>query len=491
MESQQDLIIDKRLLRPNFLYFRQLIENVTSTICDWTVAKPDMLDLCRQYFSMHKNHIISINKFAKKYQSWHAAHWYTKDSFIHRIVNKVLRTGNIEYCFLLRFYISDLSKQLYQLKCQQQKVAAKTEKNTILYRGLTLSEAHLKTLQNLVGQIILTKGFISTTRNKEIALWYAGASHPQSPESQSLLIEINVDMTAPDIIAADIAHLSNFPVEQEVLFDMSTRFLVESFEYDSLNGVWHCRFVAMSNGSQVIQLFQELSSDESCINLNSYSEVEAKLERRMRRERRQKFISTHNNQENDFLWFNLLPVPCMAISSSDPAHITQQKALIHWHQNADVHQLHSESKRAMELLKQENDGMVIENNDTACFLHNFGYICLQLEDTDYAIDLLKQASDMRIRLGTSERFCAQSLRNLGLAYIDKGDYENALASLNHALIIGQQGPPTAQCCTAMTLRNFGYFYYVRSDYSQAVEYLSKALETFQQSANLCIEGYKM
>jgi tetratricopeptide (TPR) repeat protein len=59
------------------------------------------------------------------------------------------------------------------------------------------------------------------------------------------------------------------------------------------------------------------------------------------------------------------------------------------------------------------------------------------------------------------------------------------------LIIGQQGPPTAQCCTAMTLRNFGYFYYVRGDYSKAIEYLSKALETFQQCANLCIEGYKM
>jgi Tfp pilus assembly protein PilF len=488
MELQQDLIIAKRLLRPNFLYYLELIETVKLTITDCTAAQSAMLDQCRQYFSLYKTHCATINKFAKLYHSTHAARWYTKDSFIHRIVNKVLRTGNIEYCSLLRFYITDLSEQLYQLKCQQQQNVVATEKNTVLYRGLRQSENHLEILKNLVGQVILTKGFMSTSRDKDMALCYAGASNPQSLQSQPLLLEIHVDMTTPNIIAADIAHLSNFPTEQEILFDFGAQFRVESLEYDSLNLIWHCRLVAISDESQDIQLCQQFSPDESSIDLSTYSKEEAKLERIMRRERRRNFSLRYNTPESDLLWCNSPSIPWIAVSSSDQARILQQKALIHWHRNADLHQFRSECKRAWELLKQGVNDASIETNDTACFLNNFGYTCQQLKDTEYAIELLKQSFEIRDRLGASEHFRAQSLRNLGLAYTDQGDYESALASFNQALIISQQIRPSTQWSTSMTLRNVGYFYHARGDYSQAAEYLSRALETFRQCANLCIEG---
>jgi hypothetical protein len=491
METQEDLILPKRILRPNLLYYKQLVENVIFTINNCTTAQSAMLDECRQYFSSNRTHLTSISKFAKTYHSVQAARWYTKDSFVHRIMNKVLRTENIEHFYLLRFYIADLSEQLYQLKCQQQKNVAETEKNTVLFRGLRQSQADLEILQSLVGQVILTKDFMSTSRSKQIALCFSGVAHSQSPQSQPLLIEINVDMTAPDIVAADITHLSNFPDEEEILFDIGTQLRIESLKYDSSNLIWHCRLVAMSNESQVIQLCQQLSSDRSCIDFSTYSEEEAKLERVMRRERRRNFNSIRKDQESELLWCTSPSVSWIANSPSDRARILQQKALIHWHRGGDLRQFRSEGKHILKVFKQGNNGTVIENSDTACFLNNFGYACQQLEDTAYAIDLFKQSSEIRNRLEASEHFRAQSLRNLGLAYIDQGDYENALVSLNQALIIGQQARPTTQWSTSMTLRNFGYFYNARGDYLQAIEYLSKALETFRQCANLCIECPKM
>lgn len=488
MEIQQDLILSKRIWRPNFLFYRQLIENVLITVSDHTVAQSSMLDHCRQYYSLDETYLIHINEFAKKYQSTQAARWYTKDSFIHRIVNKVLRTGNIEHCYLLRFYITDLSEQLYQLKCQQQKNVTETAKNTILYRGLRQSAAHLKTLKTLVGQVILTKGFMSTSRRENIALCYAGASHPQSPQSQPLLIEIKVDMTVSGIVVADIAHLSNFPEEQEVLFDIGIPLRVDSLKHDSSNLIWCCRLVAMPNESQVTHLSQHISSDETCVDLSLYSEDEAKLERMMSEERRRNFNSIYNDQESDLLWCNSPSVSWIANTPSDRARILQQKALIHWQRNGDLHQFRSECEHAWKLFKQGiNDIKSVGNHDTACFLNNFGYACQQLNDTTYAIDLLKQSSEIRNRLGASAHFRAQSLRNLGLAYTDQGDYKNALASLNQALIIGQQAPPTTQWSTSMTLRNFGYFFHARRDYLRVIEYFVKALDTFRQCANLCIE----
>jgi tetratricopeptide (TPR) repeat protein len=487
---EQDLIVAKRILQPNFNFYQQLINNLMFTINDCTVAQSAMLDQCRYYFSLYNTHLNYINKFAKTYQATQAAHWYTKDCFIHRIINKVLRAGNIEQSSLLRFYVADLSNQLYQLKCQQQKDVIKTEQITILYRGLRQSEEHLQILQSLVGEIILTKDFMSTSRDKRIALFYAAVAHPQSLQSQPLLIEISVDMSAPDIIAADIAHLSKFFDEQEVLFDIGAQFRVKSLEYDSSNLIWHCQLEAVSSTSQVISLFQHISSDQCYADLSTYSKDEAKLERIMRRERRDKFLRIDTNPEYDSLWSNSPSISWIANSSSDRARILQQKALMNWQRTSNLNEFHSECKNSWELFKQGISGISNDNHDTACFLNNFGHTCQQLHDTNYAIDLLKQAFEMRDRLRTSEHFRAQSLRNLGLAYTDQGNYENALTFLNQALIIGLQARPSSQWSTSMTLRNFVYVYHSQGGYQRAIEYSFKAIETFKKCASLCIQHWQ-
>jgi hypothetical protein len=492
MEILQDLILHTKILKPNLFCYKQLIECAMLSISDRTVAKSAMLDLSRQYFSQNRTHLTTIDILAQTYQSTQAALWYTKESFIHRITNKVLRTGNIEDCCLLRFYISHLSEQLHQLKCQQQKNVTETQKNTILYRGLRQSKAHLDILHNLVGHAILVKGFMSTSRDNRIALCYAGSEHPQSLQSQPLLIEICVDMTAPDIIAADIAHLSNFPEEREVLFDIGSPFRVESLNYDSSNLIWHCRLVAISNKSQVTQLSQHISFDESCINSSTYSTEEAKLEKLMCRERRENFRSIFNDQETDSLWRESPSMFWIATSSVDKALIFHQIALVHWQRYSDIRQTHSEFSHAWELLKQGIGDTSIENNDTACFLNNLGFISYCLGETEFGISLIKRAVAIRDRVGASAHFRAQSLRNLGLAYTDLGDYKNALASFHEALLIGQQARPTTQWSTSLTLRNFGYFYHIRGDYFQAALCFFKALETFRQCENLylCIESNK-
>ena len=486
MKIQPDLIYHKQILQPNLWCYQQLLENTMFSISDRTVARLAMLDLCLSHFSENKTYLVAINNFAKTYLPTQAVVWFTKDSFIHRIINELLRTGNLEQYSLLRFYISDLSEQLYQLKCQQQG----TETNTILYRGLRQSKAHLEILQNLVGHVIFTKDFMSNSRDKHVALCFAGISDPQTLQSQPLLIEIYVDMTAPDIIAVDIAHLSNFPEEREVLFDIGSQLRVGSLKYDSSDLLWYCRLVAISDKSRAIQLSVQVLSEKCCIDLRKYREHEAKLERMTRAKHRQQFYSTYNDRETYLLWCKPSTMSWITHDSKDRARILQQNALMNWHRSEDLYQFRSESESAWKIFEQEADEVLIESNDTACLLNNYGYACQQLKHTEHAISLLERASDIRHRLKASEHFGAQSLRNLGLAYSDLGDYENALNSLNRALVIGKKARPTAQWSTSFTLRNFGYFYHVQGDYLQATEYFFKASETFRQCEKLCVECYQ-
>ena len=484
MKTKSDLIVEKRIFRPIFCISEQLTQNIRLIINDRTVARFAMLERIRRYFSLFQTHLIAIDHFAETYQSKHAINWYTKDSFLHRVINKVLREGNLEFYTSLRFFISDLSEQLYQLKCDQQRNGIQTKENTILYRGLRQSVAQLEALRSFVGQVILTKSFMSTSTDKHIALFYAAPSHPQSPQSQSLLIEISVDMTAPDIIAADISRFSEFPDEKEVLFDIGMKFRVDSLAYDSLRPIWCCRLVAMPNESPITTLSQSISSNNSYADLNFYSEEEAKLERMTSRERRRKFFPAPYDQNEDSLWRNSPSVSWIAISTVERARIAQQRALINWHKSLDVMQFHSECKKAWKLMESDDSHDFSGSQDTASFLNNLGFTCQRLKMTDTAIKLLRKSSEIRERIGSPAHFRAQSLRNLGLAHVDKGNYEDALIALEQALVIGQQSVTTSQWSTSMTLSNFVYFYHAKGDYRQAIEYYFRALETLKQCVNL-------
>lgn len=481
MKTKCDLILQKRIFRPNCLLSQQLFENVMLMINDRTIARYAMLEQMRSHFSTCQAHVDAIDKFAETYQPRDATYWYTKDSFVHRIINKVLRQGNLEQCFLLRLYISDLSEHLFQLKCQQRRNCTEINRNTILYRGLRQSQEHLQTLQRLIGQVILTKGFMSTTHDKRTALFYAAPSHPQSPQSQPLLLEISVDMTAPDIIAAEIGHLSEFPDEKEVLFDIGVRFKVESLKYDPCHSIWCCRMTAMSSDFQVAALPQHISSYKSDIDLNTYTNEEAGLERMMSGDRRRKFFPTPNNEEEDSLWRNSVSIHWIADSINDRGRIIHQKALINWYRNLDVVQFHSQCKQGWELLQSDVSGNLSDTRDAASYLNNLGLTCQRLNATDDAIALLKRSLEIRNQIGSSAHFRVQSLRNLGLAYTDKGDYDDALTSLKQAMIIGQESLPTSQWSTSMTLRNFVYFYHKKGDYEKAIEYYCQALKVFEKT----------
>jgi hypothetical protein len=83
-----------------------------------TDAKREMIKLCKRYHS-HKDE-KQINDFDSKYSQTRPIQWYTKDTFLYRFVNRVLRTGNISDLFALRFYIADLSNDLKN--CQQEQI---------------------------------------------------------------------------------------------------------------------------------------------------------------------------------------------------------------------------------------------------------------------------------------------------------------------------------------------------------------------------------
>lgn len=80
-----------------------------------------MMKLCRKCHSHTDKK--DIDDFEKNYSSIRPIKWYTKESFLYRFVNRILRTEDLSDLFALRYYIADLSNDLKC--CQEQQIESR------------------------------------------------------------------------------------------------------------------------------------------------------------------------------------------------------------------------------------------------------------------------------------------------------------------------------------------------------------------------------
>ena len=191
--------------------------------------KEDMVKICQTNYAQHSLEFEHIREFELTYTPVDAIHWYTRNSFVYKIVNRTLRSFDSVKLRAIAFYIRDLRSELQKWHSKTLLKQIKT-----VYHGLAMIQADVYRIQSMPkGSFVSTNGFLSTSRRREIAL--AFATEKQNNLRQPLvnvLLEINIDVENSPIIFADIASLSAFPDEGEVLFDLGAMFHLQNVIYD-------------------------------------------------------------------------------------------------------------------------------------------------------------------------------------------------------------------------------------------------------------------
>jgi hypothetical protein len=59
-----------------------------------------MIDLCRDYFKNNKYEMEKIEDFRMNYKREKAIEWYTDECFLYKLLNKALRTEDIELVYI-------------------------------------------------------------------------------------------------------------------------------------------------------------------------------------------------------------------------------------------------------------------------------------------------------------------------------------------------------------------------------------------------------
>ncbi|CAF2520398.1 unnamed protein product [Rotaria sp. Silwood2] len=170
--------------------------------------KNELIKLYKETYKDNMKELTMIDEFEQNYSPDRALWWYTRDSFLYRLLNKALRVQNIDMIFLFRFFIRDIEQQLKQHKCTAP---------IRVYRGQVMSNEELKVLRNSIGHFISMKSFLSTSIEQKQALKFLNAT-TITDDLQRVLIVIDADPRIDGVKPfANITVHSYFPGEKEVL----------------------------------------------------------------------------------------------------------------------------------------------------------------------------------------------------------------------------------------------------------------------------------
>lgn len=202
------------------LFWNQLLVHylINCSKNDINHLKQIMVEQCRIEYANDRRELYKINDFEKNCSDKNILQWYTKDSFVYRLLNKAFRTQNIQLICKFQYFLIVLYKKFRDLANQQ------TNDPLIVYRGQVLNEKTIKNLQQNVGHFVSTTTLLSTSRDESVARSFI----VECPHT--IIYHIHIPKNEYRIFKPfiDVSKSSIFSSENEILFYVGTVFSIDS-----------------------------------------------------------------------------------------------------------------------------------------------------------------------------------------------------------------------------------------------------------------------
>ena len=439
-----------------FLWYEMLIYLLKQMPQDER-AKDDMLKMCCEYYQGSKKDLQKIEEFRSNYTSDKVIQWYTADCFLYRLLNKALRSESIELLLAFRFFIIDLCAAI-----EKESLYLKQQATLVLYRGIQIRKEELKKLQQHADQIISMNEFLSTSRNIDVALAFAGQSLP-SDDFQAVLLEITADPSLATIVFADIKNKAQIEDEEEVLFTLNTTFKIGSISFDPTTSVWKVKLTVTDVEPDKVQAYKtwiNVELDEHtpviCFGLILLFEL------------------GHIDQAKKYFETLLKSLP------SDHADI----AAIHTgfgHVYRCGGELNLSLKHFELVYEIRKRALPPDHLHMDGALYNLAGINRRLGNFDRALEYYRQVFEIDGKIYPGDHFNkAGTIKNIGRVYIDKDDFHNASVHLFRALDMFKRVLPPDHPHIAQCLGYIGYLHEKKGEFDRAIVYYHQQLNMEEQ-----------
>lgn len=436
-----------------------------------------------------------LREFQENYSCDRALWWYTRASFLYRILNKALRLQDIELLFLFRFFIRDIQLQIQTDQCPLP---------THVYRGQLISNEELEILKKSKEQFISINSFLSTSVRREVALIYVAGFTP-SMDTQPILFEIHIDsQLINNKPAANITSQSCFPSEEEVLFMPGSIYRIVDLVYEGT--LWVIRMILCNDSDHELKSVFEymknrygdgernlLSLGGVLYDMGKFTEAE-KCYRRILDDGidDNHVISTcyhafgsialENGDYDSSLEWNhkLLQIytQTQEIDKSSFAHCYNSIGVAYQKKDDYIQALHSYNT-ALTIWKQifgENHPKV------AMCLNNLGGVYHTMGKYSEALECHRQALAIwEIHLPANCPDLGAVHNNIGCVYGCLNYLEDALEHYNLSLKIYQKSLPLNHAANAKTLENIGLVHFLKNEQHESLSYYEKAAVIYRHA----------
>lgn len=474
----------------------QLFNDVILHLPSNDQAKQQMINACRNYYRGNDKQLRLIDEFEKSYTSEECIRWYTRETFVYKMVNKALRTEDVEQLHTFRFYISDLSLALareYKNKKMEESNYGMT--TTTVYRGVQLTMTELEQFQSNEGKLISINGYLSGSRLRDIAIGFA-INDMKRTDSVPVLFEIECQEEENDCcVFADIAKFSDFPKEQEVLFDLGAVFKVERVSKD--DDMWQIYLSATGDGREIARQYIEETKKEMQGNsvvilfgslltrMGHYQKAETYFQQLLKNSGNENLAHIHNQlglvdqaQAEYDKAMHHFDTAYELMKRSCPTLLRDSAYVLRNMSHVLIEQGHYENaleycNKAIQVLNKLNDSYQLE---MAQCLHSTGSSYLGQRNYDKALDYYEQALNIkRSCLPDNHVYIAETLNSIGLVYLMTKDVEKAFTHYLSALEIYETCLPKDHPDIANVLHNIAEYYQNKSQYDRALQYYNLAL----------------
>ncbi|CAF0815753.1 unnamed protein product [Adineta ricciae] len=425
------------------LVHSQLLINCLLQMRTDTTDKNELISISKKIYRKNRAELTIINEFEQKYSSDTAISWYTRDTFLSRLLNKALRTQNIDVLFLFQFFIVDIRRQLEKLRLSVPIRA---------YRSQLMSNEELKKLKQSAGQFVSINSFFSATldRNRAIACI----------ENTDNFVPILFEIDAEPNLSTDkpFANIKGQTLnrDEEILFMLGSIFqIMDIFTYQ--RSIWIVKLKLCSDSSRQLDMIEDenqlLSFGHVLMTMGKIEEAEIYYRRLLE--------DFESNKHTDL-------ARCYEALGNVADEKCDYDMALHFYEKSLRNNLSEPSKRSLDIASNYNNIGEIQQKK--------GYFKKAIENYEKALDVLGEYP-----LGKGLVKQAICFNNIGIACQEQHAYKEALSYYRKAYEIRRKNFPHDETSLGMSYNNIGNAYYLLKLYTDAIYYYQEALKLYKKT----------
>jgi Tfp pilus assembly protein PilF len=408
-------------LDQSFMY-TQILKEILLTIDFERTHINEFLTYCREQFVGNTTELKKVDKIEKEYRHRRPIWWYTYECFVYSMLNRALRTMEVDLIIKMGFFVRDLHNDIAELHTEQYGERNHLD-SFIVYRGQGLSQTDFDQLKKTQGGLLSFNNFLSTSKNRNVSLDFTRRTMATS----SLVGVLFVMKIDPSISATPFANLRNVSYhqgEEEILFSMHSVFRIGQVkQIDKNDRLWQVDLILTGDNDPQLRALTKCMQEET---------------------------------EGSIGWLRLGKLMIK---------------LGHFDKAKELYEI---------LLKQTTN-----ERGQAHLFYQLGWIKNNQGKYAEAIEFYEKALEIEQKtLPGKHPDLASSYNNIGNVYKNMGEYSKTLTYYEKALEIFQKTLPPNHPDLATSYNNTGGVYDNMGEFSKALSYYERALDIKQRSLPL-------